>query len=833
MLVLEDAHWADGPTLLMLRHLARAAAAARLLLVITYRDTAADVPGELSSTLVELRRSEGVVPVRLGGLTVSEIEELVARAGGGELGDELPGVAAAVHDLTEGNPFLVIELWRELVETGALIVDLDGVRLRRPIAELATPEAVREVVSQRLDRLDATTIAVLELAAVIGPEFDLTVTAAASGTEELEALEALDEAQRGGMVSSVPERPLDYCFSHELVRRALYDRLSALRRAQLHLRAGEVLEQTGSASLAVLAYHFTAAAPLGDTERAIDYNLRAASAASAALAFDQAADALQAALQLGIADVHDRSLIKLDLGEVCFRAGESTEALDAYTDVAATAREIDDGELSARAAVGFENACWRMGVADSEALPLLEEASTRLDPRDSSLRVMVLSGIARACAFLGDHRRSDAVQREATAMARRLGDREALARVSMRTYWARGSHSLEEILAMLDESLELADELGDIEIQAEAREWRVAALIATGEIEAARRELAVAASVAAQMGQPFILHVAEHYRATIELCDGRLDAADAAAHRSFEWGNLLTGRDPTGPYGVQMFSIRREQGRLAELAPVVRILAGGDREGGAWGPGLVALLTELGMDSEAREELDAIRGRGLDDLRPGLWLASLTYLIDAVYAVGDRQFAGILYNALERHAGEIVTIGHGVACYGSADRYLGMAAAVAGEPELAARHLEVALEVNGRMGARTWLAHTNYVYGQLLRGSDPDRAGELLGTAGGLAGQIGMPVLLARVAAAGAPVSMSPLPDDLSPREVQILRYVAEGCSNREIGERLVISQHTVANHVRSILRKTGAANRTEAATYAHHHELVDPRGFAPRPPQR
>ncbi len=96
-----------------------------------------------------------------------------------------------------------------------------------------------------------------------------------------------------------------------------------------------------------------------------------------------------------------------------------------------------------------------------------------------------------------------------------------------------------------------------------------------------------------------------------------------------------------------------------------------------------------------------------------------------------------------------------------------------------------------------------------------------------------MPVLLARVAAAGAPVSMSPLPDDLSPREVQILRYVAEGCSNREIGERLVISQHTVANHVRSILRKTGAANRTEAATYAHHHELVDPRGFAPRPPQR
>ena len=147
------------------------------------------------------------------------------------------------------------------------------------------------------------------------------------------------------------------------------------------------------------------------------------------------------------------------------------------------------------------------------------------------------------------------------------------------------------------------------------------------------------------------------------------------------------------------------------------------------------------MFDEARRELDEIRRRGLDELRPALWLASLTYLTDASYAVGDSQMAGELYPALERHAGEVVTIGHGVACYGSADRYLGMAAATAGDPELAARHLEVAMRVNGRMGARTWLAHTAYVYGRLLLGDDPDRAADLLRTASTLATQVGMPTL--------------------------------------------------------------------------------------------
>ena len=130
------------------------------------------------------------------------------------------------------------------------------------------------------------------------------------------------------------------------------------------------------------------------------------------------------------------------------------------------------------------------------------------------------------------------------------------------------------------------------------------------------------------------------------------------------------------------------------------------------------------------------------------------------------------------------------------------------------------------MGALTWLAHTAYEYGRMLlaQGVDGDRAGELLGEAGRLAEEIGMATLLGRLRAlgGGGRVAAAGPPDGLSFREVQILGLVAQGMSNREIGAALFISEHTAANHIRSILRKTRCANRTEAASYAHRHGLVD-----------
>ncbi len=825
VLVLEDGHWADGPTLQLLRHIARSVPDARLLVLATFRDTEADVPAELADALADLRRSDDVARLRLGGLTDDDVTEYLRRSAGAEVDPALADLAHAIRALTEGNAFLLSELWRTLVETDAIVVADGGLRLTRPLEEIATPESVREVVSQRLYRLDATTRDLLELAAVAGTEFELDLLRRAA-PDELERLDELEPAVRSGMIEEVPAPRLTYRFTHELVRRALYDRLSGLRRAELHLRVGEALEALAptpdSRALADLAHHFAAAAPIGGPERAVDYSLLAARTASGALAYEEAAARLRTALAIGITDERRRAETLLDLGTALFRAGTSLDSLQAFREAAEIARRLGDGELLTRAATGFEDVCWRPAMHEQGARALLEEASAALSEDDSTLRVALLSGLARTLEFEGASAQGKEVREEAIAMARRLDDRRGLATVLMRAYWARSTLSLREILAMLTEACELAEQIGDIDIQAEAMEWRVATLLALGEIEAARRQLAVVLEMAQQMRQPFILHVAEHYESSLALFEGRIDDAERAAERSRDWGQLLTGRDASGIYGIQMFGIRREQGRLAELAPLIRILATDERGGDAWRPGLVALLAELGMHDDVRRELDLVRVDGLDAFREGLWVASLTYLADAACAVGDRAAAALLYPELEPLAGMNVMIGHGVACYGAGDRYLGMLAATLGETEVAERHFEAALELNRRMGAETWLAHTHVEYGRaLLRDGEPERAGAQLAEAAALAERHGLTALRARLQGLG-PAVEAPHPSGLSARELEILRLVARGLSNREIGAELYISEHTAANHIRSILRKTGSANRTEATAFAYEQGLVD-----------
>jgi DNA-binding CsgD family transcriptional regulator len=230
------------------------------------------------------------------------------------------------------------------------------------------------------------------------------------------------------------------------------------------------------------------------------------------------------------------------------------------------------------------------------------------------------------------------------------------------------------------------------------------------------------------------------------------------------------------------------------------------------------------MEAEARRELSRLVADGLEPFRESLWLASLAYLADAAGALGDEVVAALVYPELEPLGGANVMIGHLVSCYGAADRYLGMLATTLGEWQRAEEHFERGMELNRSMGAATWLAHTGYEYARFVLSrpnGDRSRAAALLGEAAGLAKRIGMPGLLARIQGLGSAAPRATLPDGISPREVQILVLVAEGLSNRQIGTTLSISQHTAANHVRSILRKTGCVNRTEAASYAHRHGLM------------
>ena len=350
LLVLEDAHWADGPTLGLLRHLARGGARARLLVLATFRDT--DVPDALGETLADLRRSEDVVRLRLAGLTGDEVAELV-RADA--------EIAGEIRELTGGNPFLVCELWRSFADTG----------------ELGTPESVREVVSGRLARLQPATGDLLELAATAGPEFELDVLRAAAGVEVGALLAALDEAVHSGMIEELRSVKLAYRFTHELVRRALYDALTAARRAELHLRVGEALERAGGAPAADLAHHFTVAAPLAGAHarRRLQRRGGARRGGGAGLRRGRRA-AERRALARRRGPGRARAAADRARPDPQPRRSRGRRAA-AYAEAAELA---PDAELLAQAAIGYEETCWRPAIKDPLAVELLRRAAAALDP---------------------------------------------------------------------------------------------------------------------------------------------------------------------------------------------------------------------------------------------------------------------------------------------------------------------------------------------------------------------------------------------------------------------------------------------------------------------
>ena len=325
--IADDVHWADDETLHLLRTLARTAPETRLLVVASYRDVPADTRPAVVDALADLWRADGVTRLRLGRLTNDEVATLVRESTSAEA---TPDLVATLTELTNGTPLLVCELWRELLATGAVEVSDASARLVGRIEDVPGPERIRDVVRQRLVRLGPDAAAIVELAAVAGPTFDVRIIAGAAGSDHAAVPTALDKAFAGGLVEKLPEPEPACRFTHELVRRAVYDQLGPVRRAELHLRVGEALERRHADDpervVQELAIHFTHAALTIGPERAITYNVRAAEAAVNADAYAEAADRLSTALELGIDDDRTRAHVQTELALVQRGLGRFDEA---------------------------------------------------------------------------------------------------------------------------------------------------------------------------------------------------------------------------------------------------------------------------------------------------------------------------------------------------------------------------------------------------------------------------------------------------------------------------------------------------------------------------
>jgi class 3 adenylate cyclase len=310
LMVLDDLHWADRPTLALLKHVLRDSERAPVLVLGTYRDTDLDRKHPLAETLADLRRERLYARVQLKGLSEPEVLSFLEGIARQDLGDAGAQLASALYGETDGNPFFIEEILLHLVETGRIYYD--GTRWQAKVTateDLDIPEGIREAVGRRLGRLSADANDALARAAVLGPRFEYE-TLRGMCTMDREALaSALEEARNIQMLveSEIGGRPA-FAFAHALVRQVLYDELSLPRRQQYHLRAAESIEAMPLAAqpIAALAFHYRAAGAGADHEKAIRYSLLAGQAAMDVFAYEESASHLQGALEL--LDLHGGDL---------------------------------------------------------------------------------------------------------------------------------------------------------------------------------------------------------------------------------------------------------------------------------------------------------------------------------------------------------------------------------------------------------------------------------------------------------------------------------------------------------------------------------------------
>ncbi len=835
LLILDNLHWADASTLRLLEFLAPTVGGARLLVLGTYRDIELSRRHPLSNTLGELARDARFQRLRLAGLSLGEASRFMAAAAGRALP---PDLAAAVHSQTEGNPLFLGEIARFLMQEGVLDEAAAAARAGLGPVLRRIPEGVKEVIGTRLNRLSSACNAVLANAAATGRVFSAEVLAQIDGTAEDALSGALEEALAAAVIEPAAE-PGCFQFSHALVRETLYDEIPPLRRARLHLRIGAALEtlqgRDPMSSLAALAHHYCAALPGGEPRKAADYAQRAAEHADQLFAYEESARycrlALQALEARGADDPPRRCRLLISLGQALVKTGENLQAAEVLQRAAASAKALGVSEEFARAALAFEEATWRPGIPGDAAARLLREALAGLAEGDSILRSRMLSSLTRALVFSGAFDEAMAVHAEAIGMARRLDDPASIAAALRSIATARWLP--QQFAARVRNTLEAehyATAIGDRERVLEAASWRLFDLMELGDLSTRAREFAAYIKLADEIRQPFYQYIGVSTRAMLALFEGRLEEAERLTREAFEFGSRMPGLDAEGIYGLQMFSVRREQGRLAELAPAVAYFVQQHAAAATWRPGLALVYCELGLAAEARAELERIAAEGFERIpNDARWVTCMTFLAEVCAYLGDAERAAVLYAELLPFAGRNLIAPPNVACFGAASRHLGMLAATMKRWPEAERHFEEALAMNARQAARPWLAHTQHQYAAMLlarnANGDRERAIGLLDEALAAAREIGMAALAERAAALRQEAARAPgrarYPAGLSHREVEVLRLVAAGRGNREIAEALFVSHNTVANHVRSILTKTNAANRAEAAAFAVQHALV------------
>lgn len=659
VLVLDDLHWADEPSLLLLEFLAAQLTDDPILVIGIYRDLDLTPGHVLSTTLGHLARRPQVQRLVLGRLSPTEVAQFV---------DATPGVHAAellsetLLTRAEGNPLFVGEMLR-LVQSQHCEPGAESAMLT------AVPPTLRDVIGRRLSRLSEECRRVLTVAAVIGREVDLITLRAVFPDEADQTIDALEEAEAARIIVEVAASAptVRYQFTHALVRDTLYEALRASHRARLHLRVGMALERmpahsthSADARLAELAHHFVQAAPVARPDEVLQHVYRAAERAVHRLAFEEGARLYLLALQVldtGPMDNQEaRCDLLLRLGAVQLWLTDDPASRSSYLAVADLARALGPtigqqraAHLLAQAALGYSGmARLEVRSLDERGIGLLQEALAAIGNDDNADRARLLARLGTARSWTDASNATGTESLQAVEVARRVGDAHALADALVSRYYSMAiGENLDEAMVLCGEVAALADQIGNPFLMTDSKRRRIRYLLEVGELAAADATLAEYDRMMRDLGYPYAewrMAVANMSRA---LLVGELDAANQAAHEAARLGPTQPRQGTPWFVSGELHLLRVEQGDLTDALRLLDELrreyprAHGVRSARAW------VLSETGDLEEARRELTALAAHDFADLRHGgAWNYSITFLAQLCANLADGPRAALLYDIL-------------------------------------------------------------------------------------------------------------------------------------------------------------------------------------------
>ena len=755
LLVLDDLHWADKPSLLLLRHLARSGHATRLLIVGTYRESDLVRTHPLSEVLGDLRRDRLFERVSLHGLDEAGVTELIAAWA---QHDPPAAFVRAVFNETEGNPFFVEEVLFHLAESGAIRQE-NGVWVATVDPDqMGIPEGVREVIGRRLSRLSDDANQALTVAAVIGREFDLDVLATIVERSADDLFETMEDAVRARIVTEAQHGLDRYRFAHALIRETLYDELSSGRKLRLHRKVAAALEaklgDDVESHLATLAYHLVEAAPGGDVDRAVDYARRAGARALETLAFEEAALNYRRALQaFEFRDTPDAVLhtdLLIELAEATRLSGDMPGGRALNEEALTEARRSGDRECLARAAIAIAGYQWEQN--DALKFTALSDALAGLREGDSELRARVLARFALS-GELHPSQRCELADM-AIGMARRLDDQRLLLEVFQTvvpSIWSPAT--VDRRRDVVTEMRALMEATGAVQVALDIEVWDIVGHLEVGDIAGLDKAMANYLQLAEASRHPIFLYWAEIIRAMRLITRGEIEEGERTALAAYQFGERIGTPVALNFFGAQLYPIRREQGRLAEMEPLVQDLV--DRYPGipSWRCALANLYAEIGDRDQAAEHYNVIAAANFELPFDQAWIIGVALLADTAGFLGDVDGAAILHGMLSPYADHIVDVAGLLDAYGSVRRSLGVLTTVLGRFDEAEDHFERALVKNRELGDR-WFVHTEIDFARMLltraAPGDAERAKELLddatavATARGLIAAVGQASEVAR-----------------------------------------------------------------------------------------